>query len=98
MTPSEAFAALAAGATGIKLFPAEMIPPAAVKAMRSVLPRDALLLPVGGIAPLTMGPYRAAGANGFGIGSALYQPGRAIDAIAASAQAFADAWTGTMRA
>jgi 2-dehydro-3-deoxyphosphogalactonate aldolase len=98
MTPSEAFAALAAGATGIKLFPAEMIPPAAVKALRSVLPRDALLLPVGGIAPLTMGPYRAAGANGFGIGSALYQPGRAIDAIAASAQAFADAWTGTMRA
>jgi 2-dehydro-3-deoxyphosphogalactonate aldolase len=45
-----------------------------------------------------MGPYRAAGANGFGIGSALYQPGRAIDAIAASAQSFADAWTGTMRA
>ena len=98
MTPSEALAALDAGATGLKLFPAEMIPPAAVKAMRAVLEPDVLLLPVGGISPITMGPYRAAGANGFGIGSALYQPGRAIDAIASSAQAFADAWTGTMRA
>lgn len=98
MTPSEAFAALAAGATGLKLFPAEMVPPAAVKAMRAVLASEVLLFPVGGIALITMGPYRAAGANGFGIGSALYQPGRNIDAIADAAQAFADAWTGTMRA
>ena len=97
-TPSEAFAALEAGATGLKLFPAEMIPPAAVKAMRAVLPPEVLLFPVGGIAPLNMGPYRAAGANGFGIGSALYQPGRELQAVAAAAQAFADAWTGTMRA
>ena len=97
-TPSEAFAALEAGATGLKLFPAEMIPPAAVKAMRAVLPVDVLLFPVGGIAPATMAAYRAAGADGFGIGSALYQPGRDLQAIAAAAQAFADAWTGTMRA
>jgi 2-dehydro-3-deoxyphosphogalactonate aldolase len=97
-TPSEAFAALEAGATGLKLFPAEMIPPAAVKAMRAVLPPDVLLFPVGGIAPATMAAYRAAGADGFGIGSALYQPGRDLQAIAAAAQAFADAWTGTMRA
>ncbi|MBC5784328.1 2-dehydro-3-deoxy-6-phosphogalactonate aldolase [Ramlibacter sp. USB13] len=97
MTPTEAFAALDAGATGLKLFPAEVIPPAAVKAVRAVLPQDVLLFPVGGIAPATMAPYRAAGANGFGIGSALYQPGRDGDAIAASAQAFADAWTGTIR-
>lgn len=97
-TPSEAFAALEAGATGLKLFPAEMIPPAAVKAMRAVLAPQVLLLPVGGITPSTMAPYRAAGANGFGIGSALYQPGRDLHAIAASAQAFADAWTGTIRA
>ena len=97
MTPTEAFAALDAGATGLKLFPAEVIPPAAVKAVRAVLPQDVLLFPVGGIAPATMAPYRAAGANGFGIGSALYQPGRDADAIAASAQAFADAWTGTIR-
>jgi 2-dehydro-3-deoxyphosphogalactonate aldolase len=98
MTPSEAFAALAAGATALKLFPAEMIPPAAVKAMRAVLPAEVLLMPVGGIAPSTMAAYRAAGANGFGIGSALYQPGMGVQDVAASAQAFADAWTGTIRA
>jgi 2-dehydro-3-deoxyphosphogalactonate aldolase len=97
-TPSEAFAALAAGASGLKLFPAEMIPPAAVKAMRAVLPPEVLLLPVGGITPTTMAAYRAAGANGFGIGSALYNPGKDAAAVTASAHAFADAWAGTMRA
>lgn len=97
-TPSEAFAALAAGASGLKLFPAEMIPPAAVKAMRAVLPADTLLLPVGGIAPDTMAAYRAAGANGFGIGGALYRPGAAVPDVAAAARRFADAWAGTMRA
>src|SRR5262249_15867474 len=98
LTPSEAFAALEAGATGLKLFPAEMVPPAAVKALRAVLPPGALMLPVGGIAPASMAAYRAAGANGFGIGSSLYQPGRELPGVAAAAQAFADAWTGTMRA
>ncbi|MDB5955382.1 2-dehydro-3-deoxy-6-phosphogalactonate aldolase [Ramlibacter sp.] len=98
LTASEAFAALAAGASALKLFPAEMIPPAAVKALRAVLPPDVLLMPVGGIAPVTMAGYRAAGANGFGIGSALYKPGMSAQAVAASAQVFADAWTGTMRA
>ncbi|HEY8358515.1 MAG TPA: 2-dehydro-3-deoxy-6-phosphogalactonate aldolase, partial [Ramlibacter sp.] len=58
MTPSEAFAALAAGASGLKLFPAEMISPAAVRAVRAVLPPDVLLLPVGGISPQNMGDYR----------------------------------------
>ena len=98
LTPSEAFAARVAGASGLKLFPAEMIPPAAVKALRAVLPPSVLLLPVGGIAPSGMAGYRAAGANGFGIGSALYQPGRDAPAVAAAAQAFADAWAGTLRA
>jgi 2-dehydro-3-deoxyphosphogalactonate aldolase len=97
-TPSEAFAALDAGASGLKLFPAEMIPPAAVKAMRAVLPRDVFVLPVGGISPQNMGIYRDAGASGFGIGSALYQPGRAVAEIARAAAQFADAWAGTMRA
>lgn len=97
-TPTEASAALAAGANGLKLFPAEMIPPAAVKAMRAVLPPDALLLPVGGITAANMAAYRACGASGFGIGSALYQPGKEVGAVAASARQFADAWTGTMRA
>jgi 2-dehydro-3-deoxyphosphogalactonate aldolase len=98
MTPSEAFAAMDAGATGLKLFPAEMIPPGAVKAMRAVLGSEVLLLPVGGVSPSGMAGYRAAGANGFGIGSALYKPGMDAASVAASARAFADAWAGTMRA
>ena len=97
-TPSEAFAALAAGATALKLFPAEMIPPAAVKAMRAVLPAALDLLPVGGITPANLRAFRDAGATGFGIGSALYKPGMDAQAVAASARAFADAWAGTMRA
>ena len=97
-TPSEAFAALDCGAAGLKLFPAEMIPPAAVKAMRAVLPPDVLLCPVGGITPANMAAYRNAGASGFGIGSALYQPGLDSAAVAAAARDFAQAWTGTMRA
>ncbi|WP_374663594.1 2-dehydro-3-deoxy-6-phosphogalactonate aldolase [Ramlibacter sp.] len=97
-TPTEAFAALDAGATALKLFPAEMIPPAAVKALRAVLPRDAALLPVGGIGTDNMAAYRAAGASGFGIGSALYKPGRAAAEVAVQARAFAQAWAGTIRA
>ncbi len=77
-TPSEAFAALAVGADALKLFPAEMISPAAVKAMRAVLPRDARLIPVGGISAANIPAYRAAGADAFGIGSTLYAPGRAV--------------------
>lgn len=94
MTPSEAFSALAAGAHGLKLFPAEMIAPAAVKAMRAVLPSQTLLLPVGGIAPDNMAPYRAAGANGFGIGSALYKPGMTAAQVGEAAKRFAAAWRG----
>jgi 2-dehydro-3-deoxyphosphogalactonate aldolase len=75
-TPSEAFAALAHGAHALKLFPAEMISPAALKAMRAVLPRDALLIPVGGINAGNMAAYWQAGANGFGIGGTLYQSGK----------------------
>lgn len=92
MTPSEAFAALAAGADGLKLFPAEMVSPAVVKAMRAVLPTEALLLPVGGITPDTMGAYRQAGANGFGLGSALYRPGMEAEEVARNAAAFGRAW------
>jgi len=75
-----------------------MIPPAAVKALRAVLPPEVLLLPVGGITPATMAGYRSAGANGFGIGSALFQPGMDAPAVARAARHFADAWAGTMRA
>jgi len=98
LTATEAFAALAAGAAGLKLFPAEMIPPAAVKALRAVLPPGSLLLPVGGVSPGNMASYRAAGASGFGVGSALYRPGRSADEVRHSAHDFLAAWAGTMRA
>ncbi|OYU74078.1 MAG: 2-dehydro-3-deoxy-6-phosphogalactonate aldolase [Burkholderiales bacterium PBB5] len=91
-TPTEAFAALAAGAHGLKLFPAELVTPAVLKALRAVLPAGLPLLPVGGITPDTMAPYRAAGATGFGIGSALYRPGRSAAEVAVLAQHFAQAW------
>ncbi|HSV34779.1 MAG TPA: 2-dehydro-3-deoxy-6-phosphogalactonate aldolase [Ramlibacter sp.] len=97
-TATEAFAALNAGAAGLKLFPAEMIPPAAVKALRAVLPAETRLLPVGGISPGNIAAYRAAGANGFGLGSALYKPGMSADQVRQNAMAFQDAWAGTMRA
>jgi 2-dehydro-3-deoxyphosphogalactonate aldolase len=97
-TPTEAFAALDAGATGLKLFPAEMIGPPVVKALRAVLPPRALLLPVGGITPQSLGTWRAAGADGFGIGSALYQPGRCAQEIGRIAREFAAAAAGTIRA
>ena len=91
-TPTEAFAALDAGAHGLKLFPAEMISPATVKALRAVLPASTALMPVGGITPNNMAPYRAAGANGFGLGSALYAPGRSAQAVQQQAQAFVRAF------
>jgi 2-dehydro-3-deoxyphosphogalactonate aldolase len=91
-TPSEAFAALAAGASGLKLFPAEAATPAVIKAQRAVLPRHVPLLVVGGIAPDTMGPWRAAGADGFGLGSALYSVGATAQDISLKAGAFAAAW------
>lgn len=91
-TPTEAFAALDAGAHGLKLFPAEMISPATVKALRAVLPASTALMPVGGITPDNMAPYRAAGANGFGLGSALYAPGRSAQAVQQQAQAFVRAF------
>ena len=93
-TPSEAFAALAAGASGLKLFPAEAATPAVVKAQRAVLPKEVPLLVVGGITPTNMEPWRQAGADGFGLGSALYRIGATTEEIAASARAFAQGWAG----
>jgi 2-dehydro-3-deoxyphosphogalactonate aldolase len=91
-TPSEAFAALGAGAHALKLFPAELITPTVLKAMQAVLPADVPLLPVGGITPENMAAYRRAGANGFGIGSALYAPGQSPAQVRSSAQTFITAW------
>jgi 2-dehydro-3-deoxyphosphogalactonate aldolase len=91
-TMTEAFEALKAGASGLKLFPGEAIPPEVVRAWRSVLPKATPLLPVGGITPERIGPYRRAGADGFGIGSALYKPGASVDKVAHAARAFVEAW------
>lgn len=92
-TATEAFAALDAGATFLKLFPAEMIPPAAVKALRAVLPVASVLLPVGGVTTVSMASYAKAGANGFGLGSALYRPGRTATEVGSSARLFLEAWS-----
>jgi 2-dehydro-3-deoxyphosphogalactonate aldolase len=93
MTPTEAFAALAAGADALKLFPGELMPPAIVKALRAVLPREALVIPTGGVSVTNMAEYRAAGADGFGIGSALYKPGMSADEVGRRAQALVRAST-----
>lgn len=87
-TMSEAFAALDTGATALKLFPAEAANPTVLKAMRAVLPKAAKVLPVGGIAPDNMGPWWAAGASGFGLGSALYKVGLTAEQVGANARAF----------
>jgi 2-dehydro-3-deoxyphosphogalactonate aldolase len=87
VTPSEAFAALRAGAHGLKFFPSDMVPPEAIKAMRAVLPADAWVLAVGGITPEKMAAYFKAGANGFGTGSNLYAPGRPVADVSERAKA-----------
>ncbi|MDQ2668651.1 MAG: 2-dehydro-3-deoxy-6-phosphogalactonate aldolase [Gemmatimonadota bacterium] len=92
VTPTEGFAALANGADGLKLFPAELVSTSVVKAMRSVFPADARLFPVGGITADAMEPYVRAGATGFGLGSALYKRGDTATVVAEHAAAFVFAW------
>lgn len=75
-TPTEAFAALKAGADALKLFPGEIMTPAVVKALMAVLPKSVRLIPVGGVSAASIPAYRAAGAHAFGIGSRLYSPGK----------------------
>lgn len=95
-TPTEAFAALAAGADALKLFPAEAIPPAVLKALRAVLPRSVRLLPVGGIGARNMAAYLEAGAAGFGIGSTLYRPGKSVSEVRQLARALVDAYNSAL--
>lgn len=92
MTPTEAFVALAAGATGLKLFPGELIGPKGLRAMRAVLPAGTDCWAVGGVSVDTMAEWRRAGAAGFGIGSSLYTPGDSADTVAAKAAAIVAAW------
>ena len=91
-TPTEAFAALGAGADGLKAFPAEMITPSIVKAWRAVIPASTPIMPVGGVTPETMAAYLAAGASGFGLGSALYRPGDSAARVTEKAAEFVAAW------
>lgn len=88
LTPTEAFAALDNGAHALKLFPADAASPQVVKAIRAVLPRDVRLLVVGGVTPQSVGGWLAAGADGFGLGGALYQAGQGAQETLAKAQAF----------
>jgi 2-dehydro-3-deoxyphosphogalactonate aldolase len=92
-TLTEAYAALAAGADALKLFPAEQLSPQVLRAWRSVLRPPVALLPVGGITPALIAPYVQAGASGFGLGSALYQPGLDAAEVGRRARDFAAAWT-----
>jgi 2-dehydro-3-deoxyphosphogalactonate aldolase len=96
-TPTEAFAALDAGAHALKLFPSEMVGPGGLKALKSVLPSGTDFWPVGGITPESMAAWVAAGATGFGIGSQLYAPGTAADVVEQRARAYVAAWQAAAR-
>jgi len=91
-TPGEGFAAVAAGANLLKLFPAEQLPPRVIKSWRAVFPNTLPLVPVGGISPESLSGYLAAGADGFGLGSALYAAGRDPRETARRGEAFVEAW------
>jgi 2-dehydro-3-deoxyphosphogalactonate aldolase len=93
-TPAEALAMLAAGADALKLFPSEAASPAVLRALRAVLPAETVVVPVGGIDASNMAAWRAAGAAGFGIGSAIYRPGDSPEAVSTKAQALIAALAG----
>jgi len=92
MTPSEAFIALAAGADGLKLFPGELIGSHGLRAIRAVLPSDVAVYAVGGVTVANMAEWIAAGATGFGIGSAVYKPGDSAAVVAEKATALVTAY------
>ena len=96
-TPTEAFAAIRAGASHLKLFPAEAASPSTVKAWKAVLPGQVKIHAVGGITPDNMQGWSDAGCAGFGIGSNIYKPGMTADAVAMAARNFVIAWNGLKR-
>jgi 2-dehydro-3-deoxyphosphogalactonate aldolase len=87
LTPTEAFALIDAGADALKLFPAEAACPAVLGALAAVLPPRTAVLPVGGIGPATLAPWRRAGAAGFGVGSSIYKPGDSATDVRVKANA-----------
>ena len=97
-TPTEAFAALAEGADVLKMFPAEQMGPAVVKAWLAVLPAGTLLIPVGGITPDNMQVFVDAVVSGFGLGSGLFKPGMSPDQVAVNAKAYVHAWNARRQA
>jgi 2-dehydro-3-deoxyphosphogalactonate aldolase len=97
-TPTEGFAALENGADALKLFPAEELGPPVVRAWRAVFPPETLFIPVGGITPENLASYWDAGADGFGLGSALYKPGMRAEDVSARAHTFIDAWHAAVEA
>jgi 2-dehydro-3-deoxyphosphogalactonate aldolase len=97
MTPTECFAALQAGASGLKLFPASLIGPDGLKAIRAVLPKGTQVYAVGGAGPANFAEWRKAGCDGFGIGTALYTPGLALAEIAERAASIVAAYDGTAK-
>jgi 2-dehydro-3-deoxyphosphogalactonate aldolase len=92
MTPTECFAAIKAGATGLKLFPGNLLGPEGLKAIRAVLPKGMAVYAVGGAGPANFADWARAGANGFGIGTALYTPGLSAAEIATRAAAIVAAY------
>lgn len=95
-TPSDAFAAIGAGAQNVKIFPSEQVGINGLKAWTAVIPKEINLIPVGGIAASNMGVWMTAGATGFGIGSSLYTPGIAVDDLRQRAIAMIAAWTSAL--
>lgn len=91
-TPTEAFAALDAGAHALKIFPAESVGHGGIKALKSVLPAGTPVWPVGGVSPDTMAGWYKAGATGFGIGGNLYTPGVTLDELKQRAETFVSTW------
>ena len=91
-TPTEAYAALSAGADVLKMFPAETLGPQGLKAWRAVLTQPLAIVPVGGVTPESVAPYLAAGASGFGLGSALYRAGDDAETVHRRATTFVQAW------
>ncbi len=91
-TPTEALNALKAGADGLKIFPAELVSPSVIKAMKAVLPEDCMVIPVGGITPSNWRHYTAAGVAGFGLGSALYKAGMSMAELKVNADKFRESF------